>query len=122
MRDRRHGPSQKETIAVSHFHSACVAAILGAALCCGSGAFTSVIAQADTAQACAKADLALMHRLADEHGTSAAPASQLTRAAMKVIEARAACRGGEYARGLVLYSEADALTGGEASPAVTQLR
>ena len=103
---------------MSRFHSVHIAAVLGAALCSLSGALSSVAAQSDTAQACAKADLALMHKLADEHGTSTAPARRLTLAAMKVIEARAACRQGNYRRGLVLYSDADALTGAEFSPAV----
>jgi hypothetical protein len=87
-------------------------------LCSLSGALPSAAAQPATARACAKADLALMHRIADEHGTSTAAASRLTRAAMKAIDARAACRAGDYARGLVLYSEADVLTRDEASPAV----
>ena len=101
---------------MSRFHSAHLAAVLGAAVCFLSGA--SVAAQPNTALACAKADLALMHKLADEHGTATAPARRLTLAALKVIEARAACRQGNYRRGLVLYSDADALTGGESSPAV----
>ncbi len=91
-------------------------------MCSVSGALSSVIAQPDTALACAKADLALIHKLADEHGTSTAGAGRLVRAAMKMIEARAACREGDYGRGLVLYSDADALTGGEPSPAVTERR
>jgi hypothetical protein len=83
-----------------------------------SGAPSSVAAEPDTALACAKADLALMHKLADEHGVSTAAASRLARAATKAIEARAACREGDYRKGLVLYSDAEALTGGESSPAV----
>jgi hypothetical protein len=102
---------------VSYFYSSRLAAILGAALCSVS-AVSSVAAQPTTAQACAKADLALMYKLADEHGISTAPASRLTRAAFKMIEARAACRKGDYRRGLVLYSDADALTAAEASPPV----
>ena len=99
-----------------------VVKILGAALCSVSVALSSVIAQPDTALACAKADLALLHKLADEHGTSTAGASRLVRAAMKMIEARAACREGDYKRGLVLYSDADALTGEEPLPTVTERR
>ena len=100
------------------FHSAHMAAVVGAALCCVSGALSSVPAQQHTALACAKADLALMHKLADEHGTATATASRLARAAMKVIEARGACRGGDYARGLVFYAEAEALTADASSAAV----
>jgi hypothetical protein len=86
-----------------------------------SGAFTSAAAQPDTALACAKADLVLMHKLADEQGTSTAAASRLTRAAMKAVDARAACRRGDYGAGLALYLEADVLAGTDAPPTVTQL-
>jgi hypothetical protein len=99
-----------------------VAVVLGAALCFAPGVFSSAAAQPDTAQACAKADLALMYRLADEHGTSTAEPSRLVRAAMMVIDARAACRQQDYTRGLVLYSEADALTGAEPSPSPAERR
>ena len=102
---------------MSHFYSARLAAILAAALC-SMAAVGSVAAQPGTVQACAKADLALMHKLADEHGTATAAPSRLTRAALKVIEARAACRQGDYSRGLVLYSDADALTRSESSSAM----
>jgi hypothetical protein len=99
-----------------------LALAVGAALSSAPVVVSSVAAQPNTALACAKADLALMYKLADEHGTATVAADLLARAALKVIDARAACRGGDYARGLVLYSEADALTSEESSPTPTERR
>ncbi len=100
---------------MSRFFSALAAAGLGAALCILSGAPAAIAEPASTALTCAKADLALMHKLADEHGVSTAAPALLARAATKMIEARAACREGDYRMGLVLYSDAEALAVAQSS-------
>jgi hypothetical protein len=100
---------------VSRSYSALAAAGFGAALCILSGASAAIAEPASTATACAKADLALMHKLADEHGTSAAAPARLVRASMTMIDARAACGQGDYAGGLVLYSDAEALAAPQSS-------
>jgi hypothetical protein len=66
-----------------------------------------------TAQACAKADLALMQKLEDDDG---AAKERLAKAVMRMIEARRLCWAGDYARGLALYAEAEALTGSALLP------
>lgn len=79
-------------------------------------------AEAASALACAKADLALMHKLADEPEPTAVTSIRLAQASMHVLEARAACRSGNYANGLALYWDADVLAGREPSPALTERR
>jgi hypothetical protein len=83
---------------------------LAAALCSAAAVLSPVAARPATAQVCAKADLALMHKLSDEHGTSTAAPGRLVLAAMQMIEARAACRAGDYEKGVALYSDAEKLT------------
>ena len=82
---------------------------LGAFLCSAPGVFCSAAAEAASVRQCAEADLALMHRLTDEPATSVAAPSRLAQAAMKGLDARAACRAGDYERGLALYAEASGL-------------
>jgi len=85
---------------------------LGASLCSAPGVFCSAAAEPASVRQCAEADLALMHRLTDEPATSVAAPSRLAQAAMKGLDARTACRAGDYERGLALYAEAYGLTFG----------
>ena len=75
-----------------------------------------------SALACAKADLALMYRLADEPDATAATPIRLAQAGMRVLEARAACRTGNYANGIEFYAEADALTDASSASTLTERR
>ena len=79
-------------------------------------------AEPATALVCAKADLALMYRLADEPDATAATPIRLAQAGMRVLEARAACRTGNYANGIEFYAEADALTDASSASTLTERR
>jgi hypothetical protein len=63
------------------------------------------------APACARADLAIMYKLGDERDPSAVASVRLAQAGLRVLDARAACRTGNYASGIDLYAEAAALAG-----------
>jgi hypothetical protein len=103
--------ANKETIAVSRFHPVSPIAIALGAILCTMPVVRLPAAAEQSYAACAKADLALIYKLADEHGTSTAAPDRLVQAARRMIEARAACRAGNYTAGLALYAEADALAG-----------
>jgi hypothetical protein len=79
-------------------------------------------AEPASALACAKADLALMYKLADEPDPTAVTPTRLAQAGMRALDARAACRGGNYADGTILYGEADALTAAASAPTLTERR
>jgi hypothetical protein len=98
--------AKKEVVAVSRSISVHLTFCLGAFLCSAPGVLWSVTAEPASARQCAEADLALLHRLTDEPATSVALPSRLAQAAMKALDARAACRAGDHSRGLVLYTEA----------------
>jgi hypothetical protein len=51
-----------------------------------------------------------MYKLADEYGMSTAAPGRLVLAALRMIDARAACRAGDYEKGAALYSDAERLT------------
>jgi hypothetical protein len=72
---------------------------------------TASAAEPASALACANADLALIYQLAGEPHPSPLISTQLAMASMRMLDARSACRSGEYAAGIILYREADALTG-----------
>jgi hypothetical protein len=84
--------------------------------------FPANATEAASALACAKADLALLHKLADEPGASALTAARLAQASVRVLDARAACRAGQYANGIDLYAEADALAGAAAASTLMERR
>ena len=79
-------------------------------------------AEAASALACAKADLALMSKLADERDPTEVTSLRLAQASMRVLDARAACRAGNYANGIDLYTEADALTGAASAASLGKRR
>jgi hypothetical protein len=102
--------AKKEVVAVSRSISVHLTFCLGAFLCSAPGVLCSVTAESASVRQCAEADLALMHRLTDEPATSVTLPDRLAQAAMKALDARAACRTGDHSRGLVLYAEAYGLT------------
>jgi hypothetical protein len=101
---------KKDLAAVSRSISVHLTIGLGAFLCSASGVFCSAAAEPGSARQCAEADLALMHKLTDEPATSVVVPTRLAQAAMKGLDARAACRAGDYDRGLALFAEAHGLT------------
>ena len=102
--------AKKEVVAVSRSICVHLCIGLGALICSAPGVFCVVAAEPASARQCAEADLVLMHRLTDEAQTSVASSSRLVQAAMLRLDARAACRAGDYDRGTALFAEADALT------------
>jgi hypothetical protein len=87
-----------------------------------SGLVPAGAADLASASACAKADLALMYRFSDEPNAAAVTSIRLAQAGMRVLEARAACRVGNYADGIILYGEANALTAAASAPTLTEPR
>jgi hypothetical protein len=121
MSNRRPAPSnptrpmraviaKKEVVAVSRSIFVHLSIGLGALLCSAPGVLCSAAAEPASARQCAEADLVLMHRLTDEAETSVASSSRLVQAAMKRLDARAACSTRDYDGGVALFAEAYALT------------
>ena len=112
----------RETIAVSRscFTSFAVGVLAAAVLAIAPVSVTAT--DAANALACAKADLAMLHKLMDEAEPPVFTSTRLAQASMRVLDARAACRAGKYADGVDLYAQADALAGAASAPVMTGRR